>query len=157
MVIHHAMAKKSGLNEKLIRSLFADEIEPAYRLVIETCTQAARDAGLGHRKLDAELLHDLVDPTVVADVARDGAAGARHDVALEDGHRGGVAGGRDVRQHQVRAALGEVPRRRRDRRVRERPRERRRGDGHGRPPGAGRVDRGLVRREICRRLHRAAS
>ncbi|MGV3756395.1 MAG: caspase family protein [Verrucomicrobiota bacterium] len=47
MTIHHALARKSGVNRGVIDALFKDDVEPGFRMVIETATAAARQAGLG--------------------------------------------------------------------------------------------------------------
>jgi hypothetical protein len=47
MAIHHALAKKSGINWGVIQGLFKDDVEPGFRLIIETALAAARGAGLG--------------------------------------------------------------------------------------------------------------
>lgn len=47
MTIHHARARKSGVNQGVIDALFQADLEPAFRLVIETVTAAAQQAGLG--------------------------------------------------------------------------------------------------------------
>lgn len=47
MTIHHALARKSGVNRGVIDALFKDDVEPGFRMIIETVTATARQAGLG--------------------------------------------------------------------------------------------------------------
>jgi hypothetical protein len=47
LAIHHAAAKKSGLNRGVVDALFREYLEPDIRRVVETATAAARGAGLG--------------------------------------------------------------------------------------------------------------
>lgn len=47
MLLHHALAKPTGVNELVAKGLFENEIEPAYRRVIATVKDAARREGLG--------------------------------------------------------------------------------------------------------------
>jgi lysophospholipase L1-like esterase len=47
LTIHHALAHPNGVNRGVVDALFADEIEPGYRIMIETYRAAAHKAGLG--------------------------------------------------------------------------------------------------------------
>lgn len=47
MLLHHALAKPTGINQLVARGLFENEIEPAFRRVIATIKDAARREGLG--------------------------------------------------------------------------------------------------------------
>jgi hypothetical protein len=47
LAIHHAGARKSGVNQRVVDALFEDDVEPGIRRVLETAIAAARGAGLG--------------------------------------------------------------------------------------------------------------
>ncbi len=47
LTIRHALAKKSGVNAPLVDALFREDVEPGFRLVIETVIAATRQQGLG--------------------------------------------------------------------------------------------------------------
>lgn len=47
LTIHHAAARKSGVNQRVVDALFEDDVEPGLRRIVETATAAARGAGLG--------------------------------------------------------------------------------------------------------------
>jgi hypothetical protein len=48
LAIHHASARKSGVNQGVVDSLFKDDVEPGIRRVVETAIAAARGAELGN-------------------------------------------------------------------------------------------------------------
>jgi hypothetical protein len=48
LAIHHASARRSGVNRGVVDALFKDEVEPGIRRVVETAIAAARGAGLGN-------------------------------------------------------------------------------------------------------------